>query len=103
MLLIDQPQHCFTSSWHLQSQEYKYADVKASRVMRGAHSHGEDISCVRWHRDGVQLASRSTDGTLKLWDVRKFVEPLAEWSGLEALMPMVRRKRGPAQLLTRGR
>lgn len=71
-------------------QEYKYADVKATRVARSAHAQNEDISCVRWHRDGIQLASRSTDGTLKLWDLRKFVSPVAQWQGLEALMPMVR-------------
>jgi len=70
-------------------QEFRASDVKAKQIARGAHAAGEDISCVRWHRDGFQLASRSTDGALKLWDIRKFDAPLADWGGLEALMPMV--------------
>lgn len=29
------------------------------------------------------MASRSDDGTLKLWDLRAFKSPLAVWSGLD--------------------
>jgi WD40 repeat protein len=29
------------------------------------------------------MASRGSDGTLKLWDLRKFKQPLAVWDGLD--------------------
>ena len=43
---------------------------------------------MRWHMDGRRLASRSTDGTLKLWDVRRFDTPIASWGQLPALLSM---------------
>jgi len=61
--------------------------AKAASVTRGAHAPESDVSCVRWHRDGYKLASRSTDGTLKLWDIRRFDAPLGEWGGLDCLFP----------------
>ena len=62
--------------------------AKATTVLRGAHTADTDVSCVRWHRDGHRVASRSTDGTLKLWDLRRFDTPLGEWGGLENMYPM---------------
>ncbi len=56
--------------------------VKATQVTRGAHAGGSDVTCVRWHRDGTRFASRATDGTLKLWDLRRLESPLAEWAEL---------------------
>ena len=74
-----------TPRWESQS-----ADLRAKTVARDAHDGGSDtdISCLRWHRDGYRLASRSNDGTLKLWDVRRFDRPLAQWDELPALSPM---------------
>ena len=46
--------------------ESQAAATAARAVARGAHRPDSDVSCVRWHRDGVRLASRGTDGTLQL-------------------------------------
>lgn len=35
--------------------------------------------------DGHVCASRSTDGSLKLWDIRRFESPLAEWGSLPSI------------------
>lgn len=37
-----------------------------------AHLSGESITSLKWSYDSQILASRSTDHTLKLWDIRKF-------------------------------
>ena len=67
----------------LYSKVERFADkARASSVSRGAHAPESDVSCVRWHRDGFKLASRSTDGSLKLWDLRRFDAPLGEWGSL---------------------
>ena len=68
--------------------EWASNKVKAASVSRGAHAEGADISCVRWHRDGVRVASRSTDGSMKLWDLRRFDAPLGEWAGIPNIFPM---------------
>jgi hypothetical protein len=68
--------------------EWQADKAKATQLVRGAHASGDDVSCVRWHRDGVRLASRSTDGTLKLWDLRRFDTPLAVWGSLPSIFPM---------------
>ena len=68
--------------------EHKAEQVRPLSVARGAHAADCDVSCVKWHRDGHRLASRATDGTLKLWDVRRFDAPLATWGELPALLSM---------------
>ena len=37
-----------------------------------AHLQDKSITSLKWSYDGQILASRSTDHTLKLWDIRKF-------------------------------
>jgi WD repeat-containing protein 70 len=41
-----------------------------------AHLSDESITSLKWSYDTQVLASRSTDHTLKLWDMRKFDKPL---------------------------
>ena len=62
--------------------------ARAKQLTRGAHAADCDVSCVRWHRDGYRVASRSTDGSMKLWDLRRFDAPLAEWGALPSIFPM---------------
>jgi len=61
---------------------------RPTAVVRAAHAAGEDVSCIRWKSDGLTCATRSTDGTLKLWDIRRFDAPIAVWGELPALHPM---------------
>mmetsp|Transcript_48613 Transcript_48613/g.105396 ORF Transcript_48613/g.105396 Transcript_48613/m.105396 type:complete len:482 (-) Transcript_48613:434-1879(-) len=68
--------------------EFKAEQLRPKTVTRGAHAHGADVSCVRWQKDGNIVSSRSTDGTLKVWDLRRFESPLAEWGDLPCLSPM---------------
>eukprot|EP00041_Stephanoeca_diplocostata_P027213 m.746407 g.746407 ORF g.746407 m.746407 type:complete len:594 (+) comp23136_c0_seq6:186-1967(+) len=39
----------------------------------GAHAEGTDVTCLRFSRDG-RLLSRSTDGTVKLWNAKKLTQ-----------------------------
>lgn len=64
-------------------QDWKYV-LQPKRVLRGAHQERETISCVRITPDGNQIVSRSTDQTLKVWDIRNPGKPLAHFSGLPA-------------------
>jgi WD40 repeat protein len=45
-------------------------------LIRDAHKANTNITCVRLSRDTHYLASRGTDETLKLWDLRKPTTPL---------------------------
>jgi WD repeat-containing protein 70 len=56
--------------------------VNVTFMSRHAHETDNAITSLRWSYDGQHLASRSTDHTLKLWDIRKFKQPLSEFKGL---------------------
>ncbi|KAK5852079.1 hypothetical protein PBY51_023581 [Eleginops maclovinus] len=49
---------------------------------RQAHIPGSDTSCIAFSYDGVTLASRGGDDTLKLWDIRNFKKPVNVATGL---------------------
>ncbi|XP_051764597.1 WD repeat-containing protein 70 [Ctenopharyngodon idella] len=55
---------------------------------RQAHAPGSDTSCLAFSYDGVTLASRGGDDTLKTWDIRSFRKPLSVVSGLTSFFPM---------------
>lgn len=71
---------CADGALHLWSTSGSYSSPNSS--VQGAHEKGCDVSSVVFSRNGRELISRSTDHTLKLWDVRSFKKPLAEKSGL---------------------
>ncbi|CAF1116459.1 unnamed protein product [Adineta steineri] len=56
--------------------------VNVTFMSRRAHEPENSITSLRWSYDGQHLASRSTDHTLKLWDIRKFKEPLSQYTDL---------------------
>lgn len=49
-----------------------------------AHQAGAEITCLAFDKPagGNYMASRATDGTLKLWDIRRLQTPVAVASGL---------------------
>ncbi|ESN99028.1 hypothetical protein HELRODRAFT_66479 [Helobdella robusta] len=53
-----------------------------------AHGSGNDISSISFSYDNNFLASRSTDDTLKLWDLRHFKKAVFEVTSLYNLFPM---------------
>lgn len=45
--------------------------MNTAAVCRTAHPVGTDTTSVVWSWDGHYIASRATDDTLRLWDLRK--------------------------------
>ena len=58
------------------------AKTRPHKTCRKAHGPGE-ITGVSIGPDGHTLASRSFDNTMKVWDLRKFTQPLKTFEGLE--------------------
>nr|XP_027194348.1 gastrulation defective protein 1 homolog [Dermatophagoides pteronyssinus] len=66
--------------------------VNTSHLIRDAHQHSTDMSSLMFGYNGMTMATRSTDNTMKLWDMRMVrqtrpfgrqrSEPLHEWTGL---------------------
>ncbi|XP_051971961.1 WD repeat-containing protein 70-like [Xyrauchen texanus] len=55
---------------------------------RQAHMPGTDTSCLSFSYDGLTLASRGGDDSLKTWDIRNFRKPLGVVNGLNTFFPM---------------
>lgn len=66
---------------HLQNH-WTYS-TKTTGMFKAAHPADEEVTCLRFSRDGNTLLSRCTDGTLKLWDIRNPKAPLRQTAGLE--------------------
>eukprot|EP01135_Chromosphaera_perkinsii_P010825 Nk52_evm20s2241 gene=Nk52_evmTU20s2241 len=62
--------------------------VRPAMNNKTCHANGTSTSCLAFSVDGTSLISRGGDDTLKLWDVRKFREPVASVSGLENVFAM---------------
>lgn len=69
------------SAQMVEKQGWTYAS-RPSQILRGAHEAQSEISSLAFSQDDRLLASRSTDGSLKLWDLRAFKSPLAAWHDL---------------------
>jgi WD40 repeat protein len=48
------------------------------------HSPGSYITSLEFAKNGNEFVSRSMDGTIKLWDIRKFKEPIAKVEGINS-------------------
>uniref|UniRef100_A0A915JPV3 WD repeat-containing protein 70 n=1 Tax=Romanomermis culicivorax TaxID=13658 RepID=A0A915JPV3_ROMCU len=62
--------------------------VNTALLNREAHGNGCDITCLCFSYDSNYLLSRSTDDTMKLWDMRKFKEPVHTKTGLDTYFAM---------------
>lgn len=58
--------------------------VNTTHCIREAHQKGNEISAVVFSYVGQQLASRSVDDTMKLWDMRNLKTPMHVFSNLPA-------------------
>lgn len=57
--------------------------VRPKRTASGAHAQGEEITCIAFAKDGRHVGTRSSDGSMKLWDVRAMRRgPTTVWSDL---------------------
>ena len=45
-------------------------------MIREAHDPHEEYTSIVGFEDNVRVATRNTDGTLKVWDIRKFTRPV---------------------------
>lgn len=52
------------------------------QLLRGAHEADGEITCLEFSTDGHTMISRGGDETLKVWDLRKFQQPLAVFGDL---------------------
>lgn len=58
--------------------------VSTTHLVRDAHQRNMDISGVTFSYSGQQIASRSCDETMKLWDMRNLKKALKEFPNLSA-------------------
>lgn len=66
----------------IQMWDHRKNFVNPSLVLRGAHKNGAEISSMSFSYIGNMLASRASDDTLKLWDLRKFKLPIFQATDL---------------------
>ncbi|XP_055540881.1 gastrulation defective protein 1 homolog [Wyeomyia smithii] len=70
------------SDGSIQTWDTRKMFVNTTHCVRDAHTKGSDISSVLFSYAGQVLATRSTDETLKLWDMRAFKKPLHVFENL---------------------
>ncbi|KRX04929.1 WD40-repeat-containing domain [Pseudocohnilembus persalinus] len=55
--------------------------------MRTAHSLNEKINAIEFFNDNQRIVSKSLDGTMKIWDLRKFNKPISAFYNLQSNYP----------------
>ncbi|XP_020804291.1 gastrulation defective protein 1 homolog [Drosophila serrata] len=66
----------------IQTWDTRKMFVNTTHCVRGAHQKGSEITSIVFSYMGQQLATRSNDETMKLWDLRQFKQPLHTWTNL---------------------
>jgi hypothetical protein len=55
--------------------------------VNNAHESNSETSCVEFRNDNTMFLTRGCDDTLKVWELRKFTSPLAEFPNLPNKYP----------------
>lgn len=66
----------------IQTWDTRKMFVHTTHCVRDAHQKGSEITSVQFSYMGQQLATRSNDETMKLWDLRNFRKPVHSWTEL---------------------
>lgn len=56
-------------------------------LIRNAHRPQEEYSSILSYPDSSKIVSRNTDGTMKVWDLRKYEKPYVHYSNLPNYFP----------------
>uniref|UniRef100_F1KX58 Gastrulation defective protein 1 n=1 Tax=Ascaris suum TaxID=6253 RepID=F1KX58_ASCSU len=62
---------------------WKHGHLYVNTVYMNRRAHSAPLTSIRFSPNGLQLLSRSLDGTLKLWELKSFKEPLLVKENLE--------------------
>eukprot|EP00877_Chromochloris_zofingiensis_P012178 jgi/Chrzof1/7213/Cz02g14300.t1 len=65
----------------VEKQGWSYVS-RPTQLVRGAHEVDTEVTSLCFSQDDRLLASRGMDGTLKLWDLRKFKTPMSVFDDL---------------------
>jgi hypothetical protein len=63
------------SAQMVEKQGWSYVS-RPNQIVRNGHREGEEITSLAFSRDGNTLISRGMDATLKVWDLRRFSQPV---------------------------
>lgn len=66
----------------IQMWDHRKNFINPSLILRDAHTSGSEISSISFSYIGNNLATRSCDDTLKLWDLRAFKKPIHQTDNL---------------------
>ncbi|GIL65412.1 hypothetical protein Vafri_19165 [Volvox africanus] len=73
----------------VEKQGWTYVS-KPNQLIRDAHESGTEITSLCFSSDNHTLLSRGTDGTLKIWDLRRFQTPVHVHNNLPAAYAQTR-------------
>ncbi|GLC42741.1 hypothetical protein PLESTM_001374500 [Pleodorina starrii] len=73
----------------VEKQGWSYVS-KPNQLIRDAHESGTEITSLCFSSDNHTLLSRGTDGTLKIWDLRRFQTPVHVHGNLPAAYAQTR-------------
>ena len=67
---------CGCNDGSIQMWDTRRSFVNTTKLVRSAHATGSEISCLQFSYDGHSMLSRSTDDTMKLWDMKMLKTPV---------------------------
>jgi len=67
---------CGCQDGSIQMWDHRKSFVNVALMLRDAHQNGADMSCLTFGYNNRHVATRASDDTLKLWDLRSFKKPV---------------------------